>query len=405
MWTPTAKQSRTNEPRTRVGIVGTGFIAAGLLRMVSSCDGFAMGRVLTRRPGGRVDNIDTELLTSSVQELVDASDIVVECSGDVVHATNVVNAALESGKKMVTLNSELQVTVGSYFCERGLLTEAEGDQPGSLAALAEEAVGMGFRPLVYGNMKGFLNHTPTLDEMEHWSKRHGISLVQVTSFTDGTKLQLEQALVANGLCAGIARRGLIGPRDEALDVSAGHLARVAKNMGCAISDYVLNRNLPPGVFVVAEHPFERPEVLRYLKMGDGPFYTLVKPYHLCHLEMMKTIRRVALGAGPLLNNSSAPTVNVAAIAKCDHAPGTLIPQAVGGFTVRGEVVSVAEAPSAVPIGLLDEARIIRRVEKEQVLSWDDVDFPESLALTVARSIHGQVVAALDALPVAKSSNV
>ena len=397
--------SRTNNDRTRVGIVGTGFIAAGLIRLVSMSPGFTVSRVLTRRPAGTVSNIDKELLTSSIHELVDASDIVVECSGDVVHATNVVNATLEAGRKMVTLNSELQVTVGSYFCDRGFITEAEGDQPGSTAALAEEAVGMGFRPLVYGNIKGFLNHTPTRDEMEHWSKRNGVSIVQVTSFTDGTKLQLEQALVANGLGAGVARRGLIGPQDEALDISAGTLARTAKSMGCAISDYVLNRTLPPGVFVVAEHPFERPEVLRYLKMGDGPFYTLLRPYHLCHLEMMKTIRRVARGEGVLLNNSSMPTINVAAIAKRDLSRDTLIPQAVGGFTVRGEAVSFAEAPHAVPIGILDHARVVRPVEKEQILTWDDVDIPESLALTAARSIYGQVLATLDALPVAKSSNV
>jgi predicted homoserine dehydrogenase-like protein len=397
--------SHAADAPTRVGIVGTGFIAEGLLRMVPTCDGFALGRVLTRRPGGTVENIDTELLTSSIQELVDASDIVVECSGDVVHATDVVNAALEAGKKVVTLNSELQVTVGSHFCDRGLITEAEGDQPGSLAALANEAAGMGFRPLVYGNMKGFLNHTPTPDDMDYWSKRNGISVVQVTSFTDGSKLQLEQALIANGLGATIARRGLMGLRDEELQVSANKLAAVAKGMGRAISDYVMNGALPPGVFVVVEHPFERPEVLRYLKLGDGPFYTLVKPYHLCHLEMMKTIRDVASGAGPLLNNSSAPTVNVAAVAKRDLDRGTPIPHAVGGFTVRGEAVSFAEEPSAVPIGILDRARIVRRVEKEQVLTWDDVEIPESLASRVARSLHRRVLATLDAVPLAKSSNV
>jgi len=395
----------SNKARIRVGIVGTGFIAAGLLNLISSLDGFTASRVLTRRADGTVRYIDTDLLTRSTHELVDASDIVVECSGDVVHATHVVNAALEAGKKVVTMNTEFHVTTGSYFSDRGLLTEAEGDQPGSLAALAEEAVGMGFRPLVYGNIKGFLNHEPSRSEMEHWSMRNGVSLTQVTSFTDGTKLQLEQALVANGLGAGVARRGLLGPQDEPLEVSSGDLARAAKNMGCPISDYVLNRELPPGVFVVAEHPFERPEVLRYLKLGDGPFYTLLKPYHLCHLEMIKTIRRVVRGDGPLLNNSSMPTVNVAAIAKRDLARGTLIPQAVGGFTVRGEAVSFAEDPTAVPIGILKDARIIRPVEKGQVLTWDDVEIPESLALTAARGVHGHVIATLEALPLAKSANM
>ena len=32
----------------------------------------------------------------------------------------------------------------------------------------------------------------------------------VTSFTDGTKVQIEQCLVANGLDAGIAKEDLIG---------------------------------------------------------------------------------------------------------------------------------------------------------------------------------------------------
>ena len=98
-------------------------------------------------------------------------------------------------------------------------------------------------------------------------------------------------------------------------------------------------------------------------------------------------------------------MRVQAIAKRDLSRGTLISQAVGGFTVRGEAVSFAEAPHAVPIGILDQARVIRPVEKEQILTWDDVEIPGSLALTAARSIHAQVVATLDALPVAKSSNV
>ena len=50
------------------------------------------------------------------------------------------------------------------FVERGLLSEAEGDQPGCLAALAEDAVATGFQPLVYCNMKAFLNRDPNPEE-------------------------------------------------------------------------------------------------------------------------------------------------------------------------------------------------------------------------------------------------
>jgi predicted homoserine dehydrogenase-like protein len=391
------QKSPKNQAKIRVGIIGTGFIAAGLLGLLTSTSGFAVSRVLTRRPRGSVTQMPEAIMTRSIDELIHASDIVVECSGDVVHAAEVVGAAMESGRRVVTMNSEFQVTVGSYFAERGYLTEAEGDQPGSIAALAEEAVEMGFLPLVYGNIKGFLNHEPTKEEMFHWSMRNGISLAQVTSFTDGTKLQIEQALVANGMGAGIAKKGLVGPVEEPLDISAGNLARIAKSRGCSLSDYVLNRSLPAGVFVVCEHPSENPDVLRYLKLGDGPFYTLMRTYHLCHLEIVKTLRRVVAGGDPLLNNSAIPTINVAAIAKKDLAVGSVIPQAVGGFTVRGEAVSFADEPNAVPVGLLKQARLARAVEKGQTLVWDDVEIPDSLALRAALVLRRQMNGTVEAI--------
>jgi predicted homoserine dehydrogenase-like protein len=87
--------------------------------------------------------------------------------------------------------------------------EAEGDQPGSLAALHENVRLMGFRPLVLGNIKRFLDKNPAEAEMMHWSAKQRLSLHQTVSFTDGTKLQIEQVLVANGLGADIATACMI----------------------------------------------------------------------------------------------------------------------------------------------------------------------------------------------------
>ena len=128
-------------------------------------------------------------------------------------------AVFEAGVPVVTINAELQVTTGSYLCGKGFLTEAEGEQPGSLAALREEALQMGFQPLVYGNMKGYLNHNPSPEDMAYWSKRQGISIEQTTSFTDGTKVQIEQVVVGNGFGATITRRGLEGLASTDLNVS------------------------------------------------------------------------------------------------------------------------------------------------------------------------------------------
>ena len=104
--------------------------------------------------------------------------------------------------------------LGARQRKRHLSTKASHLQPGSLAALHEDVVAMGFRPLVYASQKGFLNHTPERREMRHWARKQGISETATIAFTDGTKVQIEQALVANGLGAGIARAGLIGPSNS-----------------------------------------------------------------------------------------------------------------------------------------------------------------------------------------------
>ena len=374
----------------RVGVAGTGFLGRGLLSLIHQSTDLEVGKVLTRRPIDEVSQIDSDLLTNSREAFVEESDIVVECSGDVYHAAETVMRAFEDEKPVVTMNSEFHVTVGSYFCTSGVLTEGEGDQPGSLAALHEEVLSMGFEPLVFANMKGYLNHHPTLDDMKYWSKKNGISLSQVTSFTDGTKLQVEQALVANGLGADILRQGLVGPVGLSLQEVGDTLGERAAENGGPIVDYVLNGELPPGVFITARHPAADPAVLRYLKLGDGPYYNLLRPYHLCQFEMMRTIRRIADGGNVLLNNSPEPRIQVVAVAKQDLEPDHSIERAIGGFDIRGEVARFADRPDAVPIGLLDGARLNRKVEAGHVVRWDDVEVKEGLALDAALAIAERV---------------
>jgi len=374
----------------RVGIVGTGFIARGLMMALEGQKDLAPGPVLTRRPGlGNSVLPAGAKAVNDITDLIEGSDIVVECSGDVIHATAVIEEVMAASLPVVTMDAEVQVTTGSYFAGKGLFTEAEGDQPGCLAALRDEAVQMGFRPLVYGNIKGFLNHTPDPEEMAFWAKKQGISLDKVTAFTDGTKVQIEQALVANGLGAAILRPGLLGPATPDLTAGAEILAAGAVSLGRPVSDYVLSPGSPAGVFIAARHDERFREYLRYYKMGDGPVYTLVRNFHLCNLEIAKTVRRVAAGGGVLLNNGERPTVSVAAIAKTDLEPGQRIERGIGSFVVRGSCVSIAESPDHVPIGLMYDAAVKRRVAAGAVLTWDDLDLPESLALDIWMDIQGR----------------
>ena len=376
-----------------IGIIGTGFIARGLLYSLKYHPRLEAGFSLTRRPIESVNNLPVEkkYLTHDIEKIIKNSDLVVECTGDAIHGTQMTEYVLKAGIPVVSMNPELQVTSGTILSQMGTLIEAEGDQPGTLAALDAQVRSMGFRPIVYGNIKGFLNRNPDLKEMKYWSKRQGISLVQNVAFTDGSKVQIEQALVANGLGATIAKKGLAGIECKDYEDGAMRLGELADKVGEPISDYVLSAGSPAGVFIVAKHDKEQAPYLKYLKLGDGPNYTIVKPYHLCHLEIAGTITKVLLGdTSYSFNNGPSPRIGVAAIAKREIRSGETVERGMGGFDVRGEAVKIHELPEAVPITLMYKARFIRTVAEGQVVTFKDVVLPKTRALEMWQEVLNRV---------------
>ncbi len=371
----------------KIGIIGSGFIASGLAKLLEQHPSYILQKVLTRSDiSKRGDFVRADVLTNNLDELIQSCDLIVEASGDAIYATDTINKILKADIPVVTMNSEFHVTVGSYFVDKGLVTEAEGDQPGVEAILHEEALAMGFEPVAYVNIKGFLNENPTREDMEYWGAKSNLSLEMVTSFTDGTKVQIEQVLVANGLGACIAKEGLLKVKSDSMLEGGLEIAKYADKLGCPISDYVLSPKLPAGVFLIVKHKEEQQASLKYYKLGDGPYYVLERTYHLCHLEIIKTIKRVLSGGGVLLNNGSNPKLSVAAIAKHNIKAGEFIKKGIGSFDVRGEAVHIKNHPNHVPIGLLANATFIRDVKEGEIVTFDDVKLPDSLALDIWKKI-------------------
>lgn len=398
----------TSHTKKKIGVSGTGMIAHCLIRLIKQhYQDLEISGVLTRRPLNSFSDFPlTDRLTNSIDQLIDGADLIVECSGDVFHGTEVVERAFEVGLPVVTINAELQVTTGSYLAGKGFITEAEGDQPGSLAALHEEALMMGFKPLVYGNMKGYLNHDPSLEDMTYWSKRQGISIDQTTSFTDGTKVQIEQVIVGNGLGATITKRGLEGLASTNLTDTGNLLGMMAERLGQPFVDYIIPSGYPAGgVFLVCGHDESQQAAIEYFKLGSGPYYTLVRPFHLCSLEVGKTIRRVLNGGGVLLNNSTAPTLGVGAIAKRAMRAGELIERGIGGFQFRGEALKLDQNPDHVPIGLLRKTALKRAVEPGQLITFDDVDLLPSRALDIVMQQRAERAATVTQKPEASLQSV
>lgn len=354
--------------------------------MIVSKGEFKISNVLTRTNIDSRTDIDKKYLTNSLDKLIENSDIVIESTGDVSYSTKTISKVMKAGIPVITMDAEFHVTVGSYFVDKGFVTEAEGDQPGCLAALYEDIETIGFKPIVLGNIKGFLNHNPTYEEMQYWAKKSNLSMEMVTASTDGTKVQIEQALVANGLKANILKQGLSEIQETDIKKGALKLAQEAVNSGSVISDYILASKGAAGVFITATHYENQRDALRYYKMGDGPFYTMIKGYIMPHLELYKTIVRVVNGGSVLLDNSSNPNISVASIAKKDLKSGVKISKAIGSFDVRGEAIRIDDNPKHIPIGLLNNAVLKRDISKGEVIQFDDINIDDDLCIDIWHKI-------------------
>src|SRR5690606_41032398 len=95
---------------------------------------------------------------------------------------------------------------------------------------------------------------------------------------------------------------------------------VLSRKGCV--DFSIGKGVAPGVFVIAEmaHPRLR-ERMNDLKLGEGPYYTFFRPYHLTSLEVPLTCARAVLYGKADMVPLDRPVAEVCALAKRDLLSG------------------------------------------------------------------------------------
>ena len=368
----------------RIGVIGSGFISRLFTRELERRKSYRLGHILTRDEPVSSDCPWSDLKTHDVETLFGSSDIIVDCSNCVGWAAEVIPKALIDGKPVATLNPAFHVTVGSAYVDRGYLTEAHGSGAANQAALAEEASLMGFAPIVYGNITDALDRQPKYSAIQSIAKKHDIPVSMVMSRADGTAIQMDQALVANGMGGDIAQREMIGLAQHDLQKNAIILGKQAEHFGRPIADYLLSSSLQPGVFVIGKHDDLQAKALAYLRCGNGPYYVLKNPHVLAHLEIFKTLDRIVEGKPPLLNNSLEPRISVAAVAKKPLKPGDVVASGIGGVELRGVCVRLHETPGHLPIGLVENLTVTRKIDPGQTLTLDDVETTDSAALDAWR---------------------
>jgi predicted homoserine dehydrogenase-like protein len=324
-------------------------------------------------------------------------DVLVESTDTVAWGARLCEGAIRSGHHVVLMNAEIDCLLGPYLAALAdqygvVVTSDAGDQHGVLARMIDEALLWGFEVVVAGNIKGFLDRQATPASMVEEARIRSLSPHMCSAFTDGTKLCVEMAITANAFDLTLLQRGMSGPplHDVRQVLGVLDLDR-AESLG-GVVDYVLGAEPGGGVFLVvrSEHPAQH-DYLRYYKLGDGPYYLLYRPYHLCHIETPVAVASAALWRRPLLVQRAQLT-EVIAVAKSDIRRGHSLERGIGSDVLYGtlEDSEVARAVDAVPICLLDQEQgehwtLRRDVPAGEILTWDDVTAPDSWLLDAFRS--------------------
>jgi predicted homoserine dehydrogenase-like protein len=207
-----------------------------------------------------------------------------------------------------------------------------------------------------------------------------------TSFADGTKISMENAIVANATGFKVGVRGMYGPECKHVN-EAVSLFPMEEMLEHGLVDYILGAEPGPGVFVLGynEHP-ERKGYMRYFKMGEGPLYPFYIPYHLPHLEGPLTAARVALFGDGAVVPLGAPVCDVITIAKTDLKAGDII-DGIGGFKSYGTIenMEICRKENLLPMGIAQGCRLRNDISKDQVIRYEDVEQPHNRLIEQLRA--------------------
>jgi predicted homoserine dehydrogenase-like protein len=413
-----AERAASGEP-VRVGMFGAGFMARGIanqivnsvpgMKLVAICNRTVDKAVRAYEEAGVPDVVALSsaralevaiengraAVTDDPEVLCEAEgiDCILDVTGALEYGARVTLSAIKHGKHIVSMNAELDGTVGPilrrYADSAGvILTGSDGDQPGVEMNLYRFVRSIGLTPLVCGNIKGLQDPYRTPTTQAAFAAKWGQDPYMVTSFADGTKISFEQAIVANATGMTVAKRGMGGLEfpGHIDELTTKYDVEELKQLG-GIVDYVVGSKPSPGVFVLASH--DDPKQRHYLnlyKLGPGPLYSFYTPYHLCHFEVPLSIARVVLAADAVLQPLAGPQVDVVTVAKTDLAAGAVL-DGLGGYSTYGtcERYDISRSEGLLPMGLADGSRLKRRVAKDTVLTYDDVELPKGRLIDKLRS--------------------
>ena len=311
------------------------------------------------------------------------ADALIEASSAIFEGAEHAITALKHGLHAVMMNYEADLMYGpllySVAQAKGLIySSCDGDQPAVIKRMIDEILFWGFDLVMAGNIKGYLDRYVNPTTIAPEADKRNLDHKMCASYTDGTKLGVEMAVLANALGLRTAVPGMIGPR-------ADHISQVFDlfdfdalwgNNRRPLVDYVLGARPKGGVFVIAhtDRPFQQFTLDWFPpEMGPGPYYLFYRPYHLGHIEALATVVDAVLNGRSLLKPDYGFKTNVIAYARKDLKRGDKL-DGLGGYTSYGliENLTASTLHSGLPICLADEIALSRDIKQDERITFQDV---------------------------------
>lgn len=297
-------------------------------------------------------------------------------------APRIIESAMGSGKHVIMMNAEADAVFGPWFWllakKNGVAyTSSDGDQPAVIARLADELRFYGLELVMVGNIKGFLDRYTNPVKIRPEAEKRGLDYQMCSSYADGTKLCVEMSIVANALNGSVVKTGMTGPEMAEVTDLFNHFSfsDLWKPGDKPLVDYILGSRPKGGVYAVGytDDAYQR-RMLDWFpsEIGPGPFYVLTRPYHLIHLETMRTILEVTAGKSLIAPRFGMKT-EVICYAKKDLQAGDIL-DGPGGFMSYGLIENRHDGSnSGLPIIISKNVKLRRTIARDERIGWNDVD--------------------------------
>ena len=159
---------------------------------------------------------------------------------------------------------------------------------------------------------------------------------------------------------------------------------ILSKAGCV--DYTIGKGVAPGVFCIAKprHPRMLERIVD-LKVGEGPNFALVRPFHLTSLEAHLSAFRAVKYRQPDIVPLDYPVAECGAVAKRNLKVGESLGR-IGQYDYRGFTLTWRDgrARKALPIGLAERAKVIQPIKAGELLTYVNCVPDASLLITDIR---------------------